>query len=202
MSETEMAVTNYDSHRELILKWLKILFICQAANLVMTVLAVIPALLTVTAWLSRIVSVFCIAALFSLSAVNGRYRKAAIFYCINLVGGIVAGLWNSSLLTIAVSVCSIIASYQHVNAHSELTEPKDAKLSQRWHALFYWALVVGILSGLATTAAVVIAVLANADNQTVINGAVAFVALVAVIPGLFHLKYLKQTMALYNESSQ
>ena len=202
MNETEMTVTNYDPHRELILKWLRVLFLCQAAGLTLTALSAISSLLAVTAWISRIVSVFTVAALFHLAAVHGRYRKAAIFYCITLVGGIIAAFWNISLLSLAVSVCAIVASYHELNAHSGITAPKDAKLSRRWHSLFYWSMAVGLLSGFATSAAVVIAVLADADNQAIIKGATAFIVLVSVIPGLFHLKYLKQTMALYNESSQ
>jgi len=103
------------------------------------------------------------------------------------------------MFSIVFSICSIVASYQELNAHSEITAPKNAKLSKRWHSLFFYQMVVGMISGFISSAGVVIAVLAEMNPDTIVSFALAVIALVGVILGLFHVMYLNQTLRLYNE---
>jgi len=83
--------------------------------------------------------------LFKLSVVNARYRKATIFYGISVGGGILSSLLNMNMFILVLSIFSIVASYQELNAHSEITASKDAKLSARWHSLFYLDMFAGII---------------------------------------------------------
>lgn len=189
----------FDSHREIIVKWLNILFACQIANLATTALSVITPIGSIITWVSRVVSIVVIIALFKLEAVHERYRKAAIFYSISVSGGIISALINMNILGIALSVCSIIASYQQLTAHAEITAPKNAKLSGRWKSLFYCQLVIGLISGFVSSAGVVIAVLADIRSELIVSASLVFIALVNVILGLFHVMYLKQTIALFRE---
>ena len=197
-SNYDMTFSN-DSRKETFVKWLNILFISQIANLVTTALGAITSIGSIISWVSRIVSIIVIVALFKLAVVHERYRKAAIFHCISVGGGIISALINVNILGIALSVCSIIASYHQLTAHAEITAPKNAKLSGRWKSLFYCQLVVGLIAGFLSSAGVVIAVLADINSESIVSGTLVFITLVNVILGLFHVMYLKQTLTLFKE---
>lgn len=202
MSDTNEIVTpspNFDSFKDIIVKWVHILFLCQIANLFTNVLGAITAIGSIAGWLSRIVTVVIIIALFNLAVVNERYRKAALFYGISVGGGILSALLNKNMFGVVFSICSIVASYHELNAHSEITASKNAKLSKRWHFLFFYQMVVGLISGFISSAGVVIAVLAEMNPDAIVSFALIVTALVGVILGLFHVMYLKQTLRLYNE---
>lgn len=192
-------VTDYDAHRNIIQKWMRILLICQIANLCATALGAIAAISSIVGWISHIITIAIIVSLFNLSAVNERYRKTAIFYGISVSGSILSALLNKNMFAMVLAICSTVATYHELNAHSEITAPKNAKLSNRWHSLFYYQMVVGLMSGFITSAGVVIAVLADIDPDTIVSVALIVIALLGVIVNLFHVKYLKQTLALYCE---
>lgn len=188
-----------NEHNEIIVKWIKVLFICQIANVITTALGAVAALSTIVSWAARIVSIAAVAALFNLAPVHERYRKAALFNAIAVVGGIVSGLLKVELFGLALSVCSLVATYHELNAHSELTEPRDEKLSNRWHSLFWYEIVAGLFAGLFSTVAIIVAAFAEIDQDTIVSLAVAAASVVSVIVGLVRVLYLKQTLALYQE---
>lgn len=191
-------VTDYDTHRNIITKWIRVMFVCQIANLVTTALGAIADFGAI-AWISRVITIAFVVSLFNLSAVHERYRKAALFCGIHVGGDILSALLDKNVFGLVLSVCSIIAFYQEVNAHSEITAPKNAKLSKKWHSLFYYQLIFGVLTSLVSFASVVIAVLVGISPETIVTSALRFTALVGIILGLFRVIYLKQTFQLYNE---
>lgn len=197
--EMHMENTDTGDRKPIIAKWMNILFVCNIASMIVAALNAISAISGVTGWISRGISVVMIVALFNLAAVNERYRKSAILSAVVVGGGIAVAVLKMNLFTIVISICAIIANYQELNAHSELVAPMDAKLSNRWRSLFGYELVVGIISGLFSSAAVVIAVLADVDAETITSVTVTVLALINVIIGLFRVMYLKQTLALYRE---
>ena len=190
-----------DDQKPIITKWIYILFICNIVNMIVTALNAIPAISGLTAWISRGITVVMIVALFNLAAVNERYRKAAFFSAVVVGGGIavVVLALKVNLFTMVISICALIANYQELNAHSELVAPKDAKLSRRWHSLFYWELAVGLITGFLSSAAVVIAVLADVDAEMITTVTVAVLGAINIILGLFRIVYLKQTIGLYQK---
>jgi len=198
-NENVMTTPDFDSHKDVIVKWVQILFICQVANLFAAALGAVAAISSILGWISRIITIAIIVSLFNLSAVNERYRKAALFYGISVGGGILSAVLNNNMFGMVLSICSIVATYHELNAHSEITAPKNAKLSKKWHSLFYYQMVVGLISGFITSAGVVIAVLAEMDPDAIVSVALIFVALLGVIVNLFHVMYLKQTLSLYRE---
>lgn len=188
-----------NEHNEVIVKWIKVLFICQIANVITTALGAVAALSTIVSLAARIVSIAAVVALFSLAPVHERYRKAALFNAIAVGGGIVSGLLKVELFGLALSVCSIVATYHELNAHAELTAPRDEKLSKRWHSLFYYEIVVGLLTGLAATVAIMVAAFAEMDQDTVVSITLAVTAFVSLILALVRVMYLRQTLTLYQE---
>lgn len=191
--------TSFDSHKDIIAKGLNTLFVCQIASLAVTALGIITPIASIVGWVSRIISIIVIVALFKLAAVHERYRKAAIFHSISVGGGIVSALINMNILGIALSVCSIIASYQQLTAHAEITAPKSPRLSGKWRSLFYCQLVIGLISGFVSSAGVVIAVLADVNPDSIVSVTLIFITLVNIVLGLFHIMYLKLTLALYRD---
>ena len=188
-----------DEQKPLIAKWIYVLFVCGIASMILSALNAIPVLSGAAGWISRIISVAAAVALFKLAPVNDRYRKAAIFSVVYVVGGIAVTVLNMNFFTMVISICAIIANYQELNAHSELVAPRDAKLSSRWHSLFYWELAVGLVTGFLSSAAVVIAVLADVDAEAITSVTVAVLSAINVVIGLFRILYLKKTVGLYRE---
>lgn len=200
-NETIPTIPDYDAQREQIVKWIKFLFICQIADLFLTFLAPVAILGNITPWITRMISVATIVAFFKLAPVNGRYRKAAIFYSISVGGGIVVLLMseNTAVLFIVVSVCSAIASYQELNAHSEITAHKDAKLSKRWHSLFFIELFGGFLAAGLGMVAILVFLLAGADSGADATVEAICSAAISVILEILRIVYLKKTLDLYKQ---
>ena len=65
-------------HRELLSKWLRVLFYAQIASIVLTVINMATYLDSITAWAGKAITVAVIWSLFQLKDVNPRYRTAAI----------------------------------------------------------------------------------------------------------------------------
>lgn len=188
-----------NEHNEIIAKWIRVLLICQIATVITTALTVFAAVNAIAGWAARIVSIAAIAALFSLAPVHERYRKAALFNAIALGGGIVTALLKLEVFGMVLSICGIVGTYHELNAHSELTEPKDEKLSKRWQALFWYEVIAGLFAGLFATVAVVVSAFAGIDQDTIVSMAVTAAAVVSVIVALIRVLYLKQTLTLYQE---
>ena len=198
-NRTIVEMPEHESHGTIIVKWIQILFVCEIVRVVLSVLSTIPEIPSFTGWISRVVSVAAIASLFNLAVVNVRYRKAAIFYCISVGGSIVLSLLHISALTIVLSICSIIASFQELNAHSEITATRNARLSERWHSLFYLEMFAGIIVVFLGMIPAIIAVFAGVDTDVITSIMAIILALVNIAVRLLHVMYLKQTVDLYDK---
>lgn len=188
------------SHRELLLKWLPILLYCTIASIITSIItAFLGAGMAITL-LSAAVSVVNIVALFQLAPVNERYRKAAIFSAVSVGGSILILLMPGlTLFTLVGSICSVVASYQMLNGHSEITAPMDMRLSRKWHAFFYYEFVIGLVSGFLSSAGVVIGVLADVDPQRLVTIILIFTVFVSAVLALVRISYLKRTIDLCQE---
>ena len=181
--------------------WLPVLFTIHLISLPLTFLAAVTGWRTILTWITGVLSTGSILALFRLTPENQRYRTAAIFSCIVFFGNMINPLGGGVILSLVVSVCSIIAMYQEYVAHSELCAGIDAVLSRKWHSLFTWKLIVGLLSGFLSSAGVVIAVLVGMDSEAIVTVAVVFIGAVSAAMEVFYLCYLRRLQkALPKES--
>lgn len=184
-----------DNHKPLLAQWLDTLLKIQITSVALSVLALIPWVNEVARWIPPLLSAGVVLVLFRLAPASGRYRKAALFRCITLAGTVLA-LFDISALSLVTSVCSIIASYQEYNAHSEVTHAAPV-LSGKWHSLFYWQLVAGILSGFGAVAGTVIAVLVGVGTTAIASGVVVVITAVSIVLQIVYVIYLKKTLELF-----
>ena len=140
-------------------KWLKILFWVQIVSAAVGLLSNIPGLDPVGLWLGYGMEAALFVVLFQMSAVNRRYRKAAVLTIVSLACLLLNTLlivnlpimnFLGTLVTLAASLCAIIAGYQEYYGHAEMIEPLDRKLAGKWHSLFVWEIVLGLLGGFAS----------------------------------------------------
>ena len=178
-------------------KWLQYLFYVHIAALALSLTALLPVTLTVTTWISHILSVGTAVCVYGLAAANPRYRKAAIMTAVALGLQIVSKLGLASLLTLAASVLTIIASYQEFYGHSEVVVQDDPKLAGKWRSLFLWQIIIGVLSGFSSVAAVVVMVLADMDQAQIVQLVTGAIVLVSLIPGGLYLVYLRRMIRIF-----
>lgn len=191
-----------NGNHSLAVKWLRNLMYIHIAGLAGTVVASVGDLGGVTGWLSRIVQAGMILCLFQMQTVNPRYRKAAILLAVTLVCGLVSTLLsNSTILSLGISICAVIANYQEYNGHSEVTDGLDPQLSRKWNNLFLWSIAVGLLGGFASSVTVVIGVLAGADSAMLVPVAVAVILLVEAVFEVVYLLYLNRMLRLLEKES-
>lgn len=176
-------------------KWLQILSYVALVSLLNPVLAMIPALPSgLPLWLSRGIMLAMVLCTYQLRKENGCYQKAALYQAIVLGCNLaVAYLFQSSILTFAASILSIMAVYQEYKGHSELVAALNAKLSAKWHSLFYWGLVVGILLSFGTIIASVLVAVAGMDVDRAVAVIVVVLSIPQVIIDTLYFLYLKKT---------
>ena len=180
-------------------KWLRNLFYIHIASIVLSLPTLIFINNPVTPWLGHALSAGIALCLFYLAPANTRYRTAAILTAVYVGLSVLSQLMPSSLLTIGISILSIIAAYQEFHGHAEIIEEKDPKLSRRWKNLFVWQIVIGVIAGFSSVAAVVIMVLAEMDLDRITTLVAGAVILVSLIPGIMYLVYLHRMIALVEE---
>lgn len=178
-------------------KWLWYLFYIHIASMLLSLPALIFLDNPITPWLGHLATAGVIVCLFHLAPANGRYRTAAVLTTVHLGLTILAALFLPNLLTMAASILSIIAGYQEFYGHAEMVEEKDSRLSQRWKSLFVWQILIGVISGFSSAAAVVIMVLADMDPARITAMVAGSVILVALIPGILYLLYLRKMIRMF-----
>ena len=181
------------------IKWLRYLFYIHIASIVLSFPTLFFLENPITPWISHGLEAGIILCLFRLMPVCPRYRKAAILTAVYIGLSVISSLWVSSLLTIAISVLTIIASYQEYHGHAEIVARKDEKLAQRWKSLFVWQIVIGVISGFSSVAAVTIMVLADMDLARITTLVAGAILLVGLIPGILYLVYLRRMISLFDE---
>ena len=191
-----------NEHRELLQKWLKMLFYAQIASIAITVINAVTYLDNITSWILKAVNVTVLWSLFQLKDVNPRYRISAITKAGVLICGLLtlptntSGLGLSSSLMLVGSICSWVTAYQEYHAHSEVVAEADEKLAKKWNGLFALEIAVAIgtsiISIIGTTIMVVTGVLTDTIT-TVLIGVSTVLGL--SLEGLY-LIYMKRTLKL------
>lgn len=192
-----IAISEETESARLPLKWLQYLFYVHVAALALSLTALIPSSLAVTPWFSRLMTAGTAVCLYQLQPAGLRYRKAAILTVVALGLQVLSLLMLTSLLLLVGSILTIIAAYQELYAHADVVESLDSRLAGKWRSLFGWQIVIGILSGFSSVAAVVIMVLANTDPNRIIQLVTGAIVLVALIPGILYLVYLRRTIQVF-----
>ena len=192
---------NMEFRSDLLTKWLRVLTyitIVSIVNSMINFLPIIPA--SVTTWISRGIMVAMVVCMFQLASVNARYKKAGIMRAVMLGCMLItAFLYASSILTLAASILSIIAVYQEYSAHSELIAEKDAVLSRKWHSLFNWSIVAGLLVSFGSIITVLIATMLDMDAVRTTGLVVGILGIPQVVIEVVYLLYLKKMIALFGE---
>lgn len=193
---------NMENRSELLVKWLRVLTYIAMVSLINSVinfLPIIPA--SVTTWISRGIMVAMVVCIFQLAPVNERYKKAGIMRAAMLGCTLItAFLFASSILTLAASILSIIAVYQEYSAHSELVADKDAKLSRKWHSLFNWSIVAGLLVGFGSIVAVLIVTMLEMDAVRTTSLIIGILGVPQLAIEIVYLLYLNKMITLFTES--
>lgn len=182
--------------RALLVKWLKFLFTVQLVSFAVSVVSLFGILNALTQWVSIGLAVCVVVAMFQLGSVNERYRKAFIFTVVQLVGTLGGLLLPNTIFSLVTSIGSFVAAYQQYQGHSEITEAGDSVLSRKWHSLFIWELVVGVIAGVISIVAAVIGGLAGAETAALVSIVLAIVALPTLGLQVLYLLYMKKTLAL------
>ena len=190
---------DYENAAPLLSKWLKFLFLTQIMNVAVSVAGAIGVPSGITGVVSIVLTGCLLYAMFQLSAVNERYRKAFVFGVVQLAASICSRLFSSDGFSLVISICSLCAVYQQYHGHAEVTSNLDEVLSGKWGRLFTWELVVGIITVFGTIAATVVGI----GMGSALEALIGIVLLLAVIPGIalevLYLVYLKRTLALFAE---
>ena len=179
--------------------WLRNLFYIHIASIALSLPTLIFINNPITPWIGHALSAGIALCLFYLAPANTRYRTAAILTAVYVGLSVLSQLMPNSLLTIAISILSIIAAYQEFHAHAEIVEEKNPKLSQRWKSLFVWQIVIGVIAGFSSVAAVVIMVLAEMDQEQIVALTAGAVILVSLIPGILYLVYLRRMIRIFQD---
>lgn len=152
---------------------------------------------SVATWISRGIMVAMIFCMFQLSPANERYRKAGILRAVMLACTLItAFIHQSGLLTLAASIASIFAVFQEYSGHSELIADKDAKLAAKWHSLFNWSIVVGVLVGLGSVITVMIVALTEVDTGSVTSLIVILLNIPQMVLNVVYVMYINKMIII------
>ena len=186
-----------DENKAILLKWLKYLMYLHIASLGLSAVNVFVRIETLTTAVGLAISIGAAACLLQLRHVNPRYQKSAVVRSI-MIGCILAVslLGGPVLLTNVGSVCAFVADYQEYHGHGEMVEKTSRSLAQKWNSLFLWALAVGLISGFAVSAVVMIGAVAGAEVDTLTVIAAVAVLLANAVIDVLYLRNMKNTLAV------
>lgn len=196
--ETDIIPSQPEASR-LPVKWLQILFYVHIASIALSLISLLPVNDSFSVWISRVISAAVAVCLFQLAPASERYKKAAIFSAVSLGLTLASTLLLTTLLTLAASILSLLATYQEYSGHSDMVAEADPKLSRNWHSLFNWQIIVGVLTSVVSMVTV-IALAALELNTTVITALiVGALSLVGVVLGILYLVYLHRMIKIFSE---
>ena len=190
-----------NEHRELLQKWLKMLFYAQIASIAITVINAVTYLDNITSWILKAVNVTVLWSLFQLKDVNPRYRISAIaklgaFICALLTTPVNTRLGLSSILLLVGSGCSWVTAYQEYHGHGELVEAADSKLAKKWKDLFVWEIVIGLGISFISVGATTVLVAAGAASSNITTAIILLSTLSSLALEGLYLLYMKRTLKL------
>lgn len=197
-----------ESNREMLAKWLRILFYVHIASIAITAINTVSNLDTITAWISKALSVVAIWSMFQLKDVNPRYRQAAVFSAAVLVCGLLttpissSELGLSSILVLVGAIASCVATYQEYHAHSELVAEQDEKLAKKWNNLFGLEILVGLGVSLFSTVATLVLVSAEMDSGTVTTIILVVTNIINLLLAMLYLLYMNRTLKLFENGEE
>ena len=181
------------------LKWLRILFYIHLGGIALSVITMLPINDSFATWISRAITLAAAFCLFRLAPASERYKKAAVFSAVSLGLTLLSSLLLPSLLKLAASILSILATYQEYSGHSDAVSPADPQLSRKWHSLFNWQLFLGVLTAFVSMVAV-FALIALELNASLITALVAgALSLMGIALSILYLVYLHRMIKLFSE---
>ena len=176
-------------------RWLKYLLYVGIAAMANSLLGLfLPGKLST--WIGYAISAATIYLLFRLISDNVRYKTAALFGA----GGLICRLLGLQALTLAASICAIVAQYQEYNAHGGLIADRDPKLAGKWSSLFWLQFAVELIGGVLITMVVtVLAAAGGLDATAMLAMATVAIAFISLILKVLYLVYLNRTVKLLEE---
>lgn len=189
-------------HRELLSKWLRILFYAKIASIVLTIINMATYLDSITAWAGKAITVAVIWSLFQLKEVNPRYRSAAIAQATVLACGLLTTPVNSSavglssILLLVGSIAAWVTAYQEYHGHGELVVEADEKLAKKWDGLFLKEILIGLAISAISVVGTTVLVAAGMVSGTITTVILALSTVTNLILEGLYLRYMKRTLAL------
>jgi len=189
-----------NEHREVLQKWLRVLFYTQIAYIAITAINALTHLDSITAWVNRAITLIVIWCLFQIQGVNPRYRTAAITKAGAFLCGLLtlpvntSGLGLSSILMLVGSACSWITAYQEYHGHGELVADADSKLAKKWKDLFVWEIAIALATSVFTLIGTTFMVATGFLTSTVTTVIIAVSTVIGLVLEGLYLLYMKQTL--------
>ena len=191
-----------NEHKELLQKWLKVLFYAQIASMAITAINAVTHLDNITAWILKAVNVVVVWSLFQLKDVNPRYRTTAIAKVTALICGLLtlpvntSGWGLSSILLLVGSTAGWVASYQEYHGHGELVAEMDSKLAKRWKDLFVWEVAIALGTSVISIVGVTILVATEVLTTAISTILIAVTTIIGLALEGLYLLYMKRTLNL------
>ena len=183
-------------------KWLRVLMYIAVVSLINAAANFVPFIpAALTTWISRGVTIAMVICMFQLAPVNARYRKAGILRAVMLICTLITAFVHaSSILTFTASILSIVAVYQEYNAHSELVSDQDAKLAGKWHSLFNWSILAGVLVGFGSVLGALIVAAFEMDVVRVTALVIGLLGIPLMILDFVYILYIRKMIAIFENS--
>lgn len=177
--------------------YLRILLYLHIAGILNVVLLLIPGSDTVVPVISAVLALGFGYCLLRLAPAEKGYRQAGILQLAALVCSL--GQWLNFVpqaLSLASSLCTVIACYYEFYAHSAVVTGLDQKLGKKWKDLFVYQIVVSVLAMVGMTMAMVVVAALEAELSAV--GIITALVLAGLTIGLdiIYLIYMKRTISL------
>lgn len=182
-------------------KWLRVLMYISVVSLINAAANFVPFIpAALTTWISRGVTIAMVICMFQLAPVNARYRKAGILRAVMLICTLITAFVHaSSILTFTASILSIVAVYQEYNAHSELVSDQDAKLAGKWHSLFNWSILAGVLVGFGSVLGALIVAAFEMDVVRVTALVIGLLGIPLMILDFVYILYIRKMIAIFEK---
>lgn len=137
-------------------------------------------------------------ALFALSPVQPRFRKAAIFCCVGMVFSLLSIF---APLGIVAGICSWIVVYQEYSAHAELSREHSPRISGQWHTLFNWYFFVSIICSLLSFFVLLVFSSDTQDLYSLANAVSVIPQIANPVLILAYLLHLIRTRSLFRQEN-
>jgi len=178
------------------------LFWIQAASMGALVLALFAPGRELGQWIVMLLNIPAACILYKLTDVSGRYRKAALFYGVLLIIGMLYQWQGGGALSAAMSLCAIGETYQEFYAHAETVLYYDRELAEKWERLLLWKLVAKLIVSLVSIAGAVISISRGNHIGRMADWLIPTGFGVDIFIQLLYLQNLKHLQALFTEKAQ